>query len=119
MDTLNEQTWFILAGVVAGVLIALAAWYVYGKQQSRRLQKRFGPVYDRTVQDLRNQTTAETELKAREKRVERLAIVPLHLPALRERREDIPLLAKHFIKKYCEREEMAPAFSQWSRGTTP
>jgi two-component system response regulator HydG len=38
----------------------------------------------------------------------RLAIVPLHLPALRERREDISLLAQHFIKKYCEREGMAP-----------
>ncbi len=30
----------------------------------------------------------------------RLNIFPIHLPALRERREDIPLLAKHFAMKY-------------------
>jgi DNA-binding NtrC family response regulator len=31
----------------------------------------------------------------------RLNIVPLHLPPLRERPEDIPLLAQHFLEKYC------------------
>lgn len=30
----------------------------------------------------------------------RLNVVPIHLPALRERIEDIALLAKHFVKKY-------------------
>ena len=32
----------------------------------------------------------------------RLNIVPLYLPALKERQEDIPLLAVHFLKKYAE-----------------
>jgi len=30
----------------------------------------------------------------------RIAIIPIHLPPLRERKEDIPLLAAHFIEKY-------------------
>lgn len=34
----------------------------------------------------------------------RLNIVNIALPALRERKEDIPLLANHFLKKYADRE---------------
>jgi two-component system response regulator HydG len=33
----------------------------------------------------------------------RLNVVQLHLPALRDRRDDIPLLADHFLKKYAAR----------------
>jgi transcriptional regulator with PAS, ATPase and Fis domain len=31
----------------------------------------------------------------------RLNVIRIQLPPLRERREDIPLLARHFIKKFC------------------
>jgi DNA-binding NtrC family response regulator len=31
----------------------------------------------------------------------RLSVFPIHIPPLKERREDIPELANHFIKKYC------------------
>jgi two-component system response regulator HydG len=35
----------------------------------------------------------------------RLNVVPIILPPLRDRPEDIPLLAKHFLEKYCARNE--------------
>lgn len=33
----------------------------------------------------------------------RLNIVPIHLPALRKRREDIPLLIEHFLHHFCQK----------------
>src|SRR5665647_1793294 len=77
MDTINAQTWIILSVIVALAVIALAAWFIYKKKQSHRLQERFGPEYGRSVDDLGSRTKAESELKAREKRVERFNIEPL------------------------------------------
>jgi hypothetical protein len=68
----------IVAAVVVIALLALAAWFFSQKRkQSARLEQRFGPEYDRTVGELGGRTKAESELKVREKRVERLTITPL------------------------------------------
>ena len=80
MDTMNEQTLIILAVVVVLALIALGAWLLYRKRQSQRLEQRFGPEYGRAVDELGSRTKAESELKTREKRVEKLNIVPLTPP---------------------------------------
>ncbi len=37
----------------------------------------------------------------------RLNVIPIHVPALRERREDVPLLVQHFIEELC-REQTPP-----------
>jgi two-component system, NtrC family, response regulator PilR len=52
-----------------------------------------------TNQDL---TRAVAESRFREDLYYRINVIPIMLPALRERREDVPLLAEHFLVKYSE-----------------
>jgi hypothetical protein len=77
MYSIDTQTWIILAVAVVFACVGVAAWFYYQKKQSHRLQQRFGPEYGRTVDELGSQTKAESELKAREKRVELFKLVPL------------------------------------------
>lgn len=51
-----------------------------------------------TNKDLRKEIN---EGRFREDLYHRLAVIPLHVPALNERRDDIPLLADHFLTMVC------------------
>jgi len=50
-----------------------------------------------TAKDLAQEVSNNT---FREDLYYRLNVLPIHIPALRERKDDIPLLVKHFIDKY-------------------
>ncbi|RPE39942.1 hypothetical protein EDD90_2968 [Streptomyces sp. Ag109_O5-1] len=71
----------VIAVVVVVVLIALALTFF---RRRRALRERFGPEYERTVDDADSRLAAERELSTREKRHDKLDIKPLP-DGLRER----------------------------------
>ena len=62
-----------------------------------------------TNQDLKQ---AIAEKRFREDLFYRLNVVPLHAPPLRERREDVPLLAQHFISRFNQRNRTRRTLTQ-------
>ena len=66
-------------------------------------------VVSATSRDLLNEIA---EGRFREDFYYRLNVVPVHIPALSERREDIPVLADHFVARFAaERRIATPSFS--------
>jgi hypothetical protein len=63
-----------IAIAIIVVLAAVLVWSFTRRQRTEQLRGRFGPEYDRTLDDLGDQRRADAELAAREKRVERLHI---------------------------------------------
>jgi DNA-binding NtrC family response regulator len=61
----------------------------------------------------KNLRTMANEGLFREDLFFRLNIIPIELPPLRDRKKDIPILIRHFIKKY------SPAFGRKIRGVAP
>jgi hypothetical protein len=67
----------VLAVVLIALAVAVVAWVAIQRQRSLRLRRRFGPEYDRAVQEFGGRAKAEAELLKREARVARLNVVPL------------------------------------------
>jgi hypothetical protein len=78
-------TWLIVVIVVVAVAVLGAViWLVTKEMQRKRLQQRFGPEYDRAVEEKENPRAAQRELAERERRHKELDIRPLSASA-RER----------------------------------
>lgn len=67
----------LIAALVILALVAAGAWLWSRRQASRRLVQRFGPEYEHAVHRHGDVAKAEAELRERQKRVEKLRIVPL------------------------------------------
>jgi hypothetical protein len=67
----------VAAALVAIAAIAAAVWMYMQKRQTERLHSRFGPEYDRLAEAEGDRGRTEKALHEREKRVEKLHLVPL------------------------------------------
>ncbi|MCT9930442.1 hypothetical protein N5079_09460 [Planotetraspora sp. A-T 1434] len=99
---MSAAAWVVV--VIAALVVILAIGYFVTTQNRRRhLQERFGPEYDRTVEERESRREAEQELLAREERHAKLDIRPLD-PETRET----------YAKKWTEVQERfvdAPGFA--------
>ncbi|HYG70522.1 MAG TPA: sigma-54 dependent transcriptional regulator [Anaeromyxobacteraceae bacterium] len=103
IDEIGETT----PGFQAKLLRALQEGEIRRVGESQALQVDVR-VIAATNQDLRK---AIAEKRFREDLYYRLAVVPLRIPPLRERREDIPLLAAHFLARYNGRTSASKSIS--------
>jgi len=75
---MDSQRIILIVMAVVAVLAAVAIARTYMQRQRRaRLRERFGPEYDRAVQEAGTPAKAEAVLDARARRVEKLKIRPL------------------------------------------
>jgi hypothetical protein len=63
--------------VMALLVVGALAWTYINRKSSQKLRSAFGPEYDREVRERGSRHRAESELKRRQKRVERFSIHPL------------------------------------------
>jgi hypothetical protein len=72
------DAWLWIVIIVAALLvIGFVAWTLGTKLRTDRLQRRFGPEYERTIEQAESRREAESELSARMKRRRELEIQPV------------------------------------------
>ncbi|MEV6175940.1 hypothetical protein ACIHAR_27835 [Streptomyces sp. NPDC052016] len=81
------------------VVIALAAVAATLLMRRRQLRERFGPEYERTVEDAGNRMAGERELRAREKRHDALDIKPLDSGARERYARDWSSVQDEFVDR--------------------
>jgi hypothetical protein len=73
---MDAWVWIVII-VAALVVIGFVAWTLGTKLRTDRLQRRFGPEYERTIEQAESRKEAESELSARMKRRRELEIQPV------------------------------------------
>jgi len=70
---MDAWVWIVIIAAAIAV-IGFVAWTLGTKRRTERLQDRFGPEYERTMEQAESRREAETELSARMKRRQELEI---------------------------------------------
>ena len=105
LDEINNASLSLQAKLLR--VLQDATFYRLGDTEPRHVDVRVIAATNRDVPGLIAQEMFREDLYYR------LRVVEIHVPALRERREDIPLLASYFISKYAKR------FNKQTDGMTP
>ncbi|GAA3895744.1 hypothetical protein GCM10022244_02110 [Streptomyces gulbargensis] len=74
---MSTGTFLVILVLLAVVVVLIALAVTLDRRRRRRLRERFGPEYDRAVEDAGGRRAAEKELDARAKRHDSLDIRPL------------------------------------------
>lgn len=97
LDEINNSSLALQAKLLR--VLQDATFYRLGDTEMRRVNVRVIAATNRDVHELIAQELLREDLYYR------LRVIEIHLPALRDRRDDIPLLANYFIDKYAKRFE--------------
>lgn len=82
---------------VAVIAIAVFAWWYSQRRRTEELQNRFGPEYDRAIDETGDRRRAEAELAGREKRIESFDIRDLSPPERANFGEEWSTVQAHFV----------------------
>ncbi|QWZ10054.1 hypothetical protein KRR39_10145 [Nocardioides panacis] len=93
MDTITV----VVVVVVVAVAAALVAFLLAKRRSSSQLQQRFGPEYERTVDETGDRRAAEKDLKQREKRRSQFEVRPLSSSAANRYRDDWNDIQRGFV----------------------
>ena len=85
--------------IVVVLLAAAAAFFYFQRRRSDELRDRFGPEYERTVEQSRGRHEAERELRGRERRVSRLEITPLSRESAATYRDEWADVQQSFVDR--------------------
>ncbi|MGW7437078.1 hypothetical protein [Streptomyces sp. NPDC054849] len=95
---MSTSTLIVVIAVAAVVVIALVAM-LWQMTRRRHLRERFGPEYERTVQEEGGTRAAERDLRAREQRHDELEIKELPAERRREYADAWSNVQEHFVDR--------------------